>query len=170
MTDPTDPPEPKPFPTGPFPTGPFPAEASPSPFPPLDPPSDWNGGADAHDLSVSHRPTPRNALLALGRFAFPPAPAPDEEGIAARDRRWTSQSILVVTVLMLVFNAASIQNWSRQQVPGWITGTVQQLGDVWAVQLTQLGADRPRQAIRDLWTRFQTLTFDGRRHPDDTPS
>ena len=131
-----------------------------------DPPSDWNAGADAHDLSVGNETARRNALLALGRFAFPPGPPPDDEGVAARDRRWTTRAIVFATLLMLVFNAASIQNWSRQQPPGWITSTVQQLGDVWSAQLTQLGADRPRQIVRDAWTRFQSVGFDGRERPD----
>jgi hypothetical protein len=169
-TDPTDPlyPEPGPFPTS-IPASPFPPlgqEMVPPEVVPADPPSDWNEGADAHDLAVGHE-APAHPLIALGRFAFPPAPAPDEDGIAARDRRWTSRSIVVATVLMLVFNAASIQNWSRQQAPGWVTSTVQQLGDVWAAQLTQLGADRPRQTVWDAWTRFQSLGFDGRDHPRD---
>ncbi|WP_224761334.1 hypothetical protein [Brevundimonas aurantiaca] len=62
MSEPTDP------------IDPFPTRAQPpvSPFPPLeeptaaDPPSDWIDAADAHDL-----PTRENALVALGRFAFP---------------------------------------------------------------------------------------------------
>lgn len=166
MTDPTDPHDPE--------LGPFPTAIPASPFPPLgqeavvDPPSDWNAAANAHDLSVGHEAPPQNPLVALGRFAFPPSTAPDEDGIAARDRRWTSQAIVFATVLMLIFNAASIQNWSRQQPPGWVTTTVQQLGDVWAAQVAQLGADRPRQVVRDAWTRFQSLGFDGRSHPDDT--
>ena len=140
------------------------------PVPPgaADPPSDWNAGADAHDLSVGHETARPNALLALGRFAFPPGPPPDDEGVAARDRRWTTRAIAFATLLMLVFNAASIQNWSRQQPPGWVTSTVQQLGDVWSAQLTQLGADRPRQAVMDAWVSFQRLGFDGRMRPDDT--
>lgn len=170
MTDPTDPhdPEPGPFPTA-MPASPFPPlgqETAPDPIA-ADPPSDWNAAADAHDLSVGHEARPRNTLVALGRFAFPPAPAPDEEGIAARDRRWTSRAIVFATLLMLIFDAASIQNWSRQQAPGWMTSTVQQLSDVWAAQLTQLGAERPRQTVRDAWTRFQSLGFDGRSRPDD---
>ncbi|MDZ4053944.1 MAG: hypothetical protein U1E24_11890, partial [Phenylobacterium sp.] len=84
MSDPTDP------------VDPFPTQSHPpvSPFPPLDEPvaadpsSDWIGAADAHDL-----PTRENALVALGRFAFPPAPALDEEGEASRARRWTSQTL-----------------------------------------------------------------------------
>ncbi|WP_271144647.1 hypothetical protein [Brevundimonas sp. NIBR10] len=170
MTDPTDPEEPGPFPTA-IPASPFPPrgqEMAPAQGAGGDLPSDWNAGADAHDLSVGHEMAPRNALVALGRFAFPPGPPPDDEGVAARDRRWTTRAIAFATLLMLVFNAASIQNWSRQQPPGWITSTVQQLGDVWSAQLTQLGADRPRQAVRDAWVSFQRLGFDGRKRPDDT--
>ncbi|WP_428149939.1 hypothetical protein [Brevundimonas sp.] len=148
-----------------IPLAPFPVAIPANPFPPLegetaepylddpvedatqDPPSDWIETADAHDLPTA--PQPVNALLALGRFAFPPGEPPDEEGVAARDRRWTSRIIVLATVFLLIFNAASIQNWSRQQAPGWVTTTVRRLADVWAEQLAQLGADQPRQAVRE---------------------
>lgn len=146
------------------PLAPFPAPAPANPFPPLegqpaepyldnplaDPPSDWIEAADAHDLPTAPEPEPvSNPLVALGRFAFPPGQPPDEEGFAARDRRWTSRVILVATVFLLIFNAVSIQNWSRQQAPGWVTTTVHRLADVWAEQIAQLGADQPRQVVRD---------------------
>jgi hypothetical protein len=146
-----------------IPLAPFPAAAL-NPFPPLegeaaepylDDPApdltegggDWIETADAHDLpTAEERPNP---LLSLGRFAFPPGPPPDEEGVAARDRRWTSRVIVVAAVFLLIFNAVSIQNWSRQQAPGWVTTTVRHLADVWVEQTAILGADRPRQAVRD---------------------
>jgi hypothetical protein len=53
--------------------------------------------------------------------------------------------VWLVTVFLLVFNAASILNWSRQQAPGWVSSTVQQLSEVWVAQIAQLGADQPRQ-------------------------
>lgn len=148
------------------PIDPFPTTFPASPFPPLegeaprDPPSDWIETADAHDLPTQDRTHP---LLALGRFAFPPAPAPDEEGVAARDRRWTSHVIMLVTLFLLVFNAVSIQNWSRQQTPGWVTTTVQQLADVWVAQIAQLGADQPRQGLRDGYDTLQALRFPGQQ-------
>ena len=153
MTDRPDDPD---IPLAPFPTAP-----SANPFPPLDgetapyleapaadPESDWIEAADAHDLPTAPEPA-ANPLMALGRFAFPPGEPPDEEGFAARDRRWTSRVIVVATVFLLIFNAVSIQNWSRQQAPGWMTTTVRRLADVWAEQIAQLGADQPRQAVRD---------------------
>ena len=152
-----------------IPLAPFPTALPANPFPPLEgeaaepyldelvenagpdapaePSSDWIETADAHDLPTA--PEPVNPLLALGRFAFPPGEPPDEEGVAARDRRWTSRVIVVATVFLLIFNAVSIQNWSRQQAPGWMTTTVRRLADVWAEQIAQLGADQPRQAVRD---------------------
>lgn len=144
-----------------IPLEPFPTSLPANPFPPLegeatepyqedqapaDPPSDWIEGADAHDLPTAE---PVNSILALGRFAFPPGEPPDEEGVAARDRRWTSRIIVVATVFLLIFNAVSIQNWSRQQEPGWVTTTVRRLSDVWVEQIAVLGADRPRQTVRD---------------------
>jgi len=147
-----------------IPLEPFPMAIPASPFPPLegevaepyledpaaDPPSDWIEAADAHDLPTAPEPElVSNPLVALGRFAFPPGSPPDEEGVAARDRRWTSRIIVVATVFLLIFNAVSIQNWSRQQAPGWVTTTVRRLADVWAEQIAQLGADQPRQALRD---------------------
>ena len=146
-----------------IPLEPFPTAIPANPFPPLegeaepwledpvaDPPSDWIETADAHDLPTAPEPElASNPLVALGRFAFPPGEPPDEEGVAARDRRWTSRIIVVATVFLLIFNAVSIQNWSRQQAPGWVTTTVHRLADVWAEQIAQLGADQPRQAVRD---------------------
>jgi hypothetical protein len=158
-----------------IPLAPFPTALPPSPFPPLsgeatpylddpdpspaqpaaaamaDLPSDWIQTADAHDLPTAPEPQPINPLLALGRFAFPPGDPPDEEGIAARDRRWTSRVIVIAAVFLLIFNIASVQNWVRQQEPGWITTTVGRLAEVWSEQMALLGADRPRDAVRDAY-------------------
>ena len=165
------------------PLAPFPTALPASPFPPLegeaaepylddpvedvgpesadDPTSDWIETADAHDLPTA--PEPVNPLLALGRFAFPPGEPPDEEGVAARDRRWTSRIIVVAAVFLLVFNAVSIQNWSRQQAPGWVTTTVRRLADVWAEQIAQLGADQPRQTVRDGYEAARDAEWAGSR-------
>lgn len=126
-----------------------------------DPPSDWNEKADAHDLIERE-----NRLKAMARFAFPPGPPPDDEGLAARDRRWTTRVILVVTVFMAVFNAVSVPNWSRQQAPGWGTDTVRGLSEVWAAQVALLGADLPRQGVRDAYETARDAEW-AKRSTDD---
>lgn len=170
-----------------IPLAPFPTALPPSPFPPLeggtepyleaaepesrpaDPPSDWIQTADAHDLPTAAAPEPINPLLALGRFAFPPGEPPDEEGIAARDRRWTSRVIVVAGVFLLIFNVASVQNWTRQQPPGWITTTVGRLAEVWSEQMALLGADRPRQAVRDAYQRARDADWSASSASADGP-
>ncbi|WP_374515410.1 hypothetical protein [Brevundimonas sp.] len=154
------------------PLEPFPTHRPESPFPPLyeslpppqepppDPPSDWIESADAHDL-----PTRENALVALGRFAFPPAPPLDDEGVAARDRRWTSRAIATATLFLLVFNAASPLNWARQQPPGWIPQTVERLSEVWTEQLAVFGVDMPRRGLRETWDAAREARFVGQGAP-----
>jgi hypothetical protein len=166
MTEPTD--HDDPHGTGPGATpDPFPVfgrQATFSPFPPLepeaepvvtaavepDPPSDWNEKADAHDLIERE-----NRLKAMARFAFPPGPPPDD------DRRWTTRTILVVTAFMAVFNAVSVPNWSRQQAPGWVNETVGGIAEVWARQVSLLGADMPRQGVREAYQTVRDSKWAG---------
>lgn len=165
MTDERDPPE--------IPLEPFPVYRPESPFPPLDdglssgvsdPCSDGNQPADAHDL-----PTRENRLVALGRFAFPPAPPLDDEGLAARDRRWAGRTILVSAAFLLVFNAVSPLNWSRQQAPSWLQGTVQQISGVWVGQLAVFGVDMPRQGVREAWMAAREMRFAGQEPAPPAP-
>lgn len=162
MTDERDPPE--------IPLEPFPVHRPESPFPPLydslpsgsaDPYSDWNRNADAHDLAVAHGAGRENRLVALGRFAFPPAPPLDDEGVAARDRRWTTRTIVISAAVLLVFNAVSPLNWSRQQAPSWLQGTVQRISEVWVGQLAVFGVDLPRQGVREAWMEARDARFAG---------
>ncbi len=150
---------------GGVPLEPFPAHRPDSPFPPLyeslpptpaDPPSDWIQSADAHDL-----PTRENRLAALGRFAFPPAPPLDDEGVAARDMRWTSRTLVIATAFLLVFNAVSPLNWSHQQAPGWVSETVEKVSEAWVGQLALLGVDMPRQGLREAWFAAKDARFAG---------
>ena len=144
---------------------PAPAEVSPLPVTPADPPSDWNAGADAHDLPTAESLPVLKPLAALGRFAFPPGPPLDDDGLGARDRRWASRSIVFAALFLLIFNAASPQNWSRLQPPGWGTETVRRMSDVWAEQIALTGADRPRQWVHDVWRDWQEMRFSGSEPP-----
>lgn len=162
---------PSPFPSLESETAPYLDDPEPSPSqlieaPVTDVPSDWIQSADAHDLPTAPEPQPVNPLLALGRFAFPPGEPPDEEGIAARDRRWTSRVIVIAAAFLLIFNIASVQNWTRQQEPGWITTTVGRLAEVWSEQMALLGADRPRETVRDAYERARDAGWSDNERAD----
>lgn len=149
-----------------IPLEPFPVHRPESPFPPLyeslspgsgDTWTDWNRAqGETPDL-----PPRENRLTALGRFAFPPEPALDDDGLSARDRRWTTRTVFVVAGFLLVFNAVSPLNWSHQQAPGWVQATVQQFSEVWVGQLAVFGVDMPRQGIRDAWMQARDARFTG---------
>jgi hypothetical protein len=153
---------------GGVPLEPFPVHRPESPFPPLyeslpprDPPSDWIQSADAHDLPTAPEPVRESTLMALGRFAFPPAPPLDDEGVAARDMRWTSRTLVFASLFLLVFNAVSPLNWSHQQAPGWVSETVEKVSEAWVGQLAQLGTDLPRQGLREAWFEAKDARFPG---------
>lgn len=146
----------------------------PDPDPPVDdglsaePVSDWIPTADPHDLvePVPGLDEARHPLHKLGRFAFPPGPPLDDAAAAASDQRWTAQVILTLTLFLAVFNAASVSDWVRQQPPGWTTSTVRGLSDVWNAQLSQLGADQPRQGLREMWDAARKARFIGQEPAD----
>ena len=162
MNDHRDPPE--------IPLEPFPVHRPESPFPPLyeslppgpaDPPSDWIQSADAHDLPTVPEPVRESPLLTLGRFAFPPSPPLDDEGVAARDLRWTTQTLVIAGLFLLVFNAVSPLNWSHQQAPGWVSETVEKVSEAWVGQLALVGTDMPRHGLREAWFDAKDARFPG---------
>lgn len=155
---------------GGVPLEPFPTHRADSPFPPLfeslppqDPPSDWIQSADAHDLPTAPEPVVErvNPLVSLGRFAFPPGPPIDDEGVAARDQRWTTQTLVIAGLFLLVFNAVSPLNWSHQQAPGWVSETVEKVSEAWVGQLALLGTDMPRHGLREAWFGAKDARFPG---------
>ena len=162
------------------PLAPFPTAPPSSPFPPLGETAPELGppGADESPADPTRDPAtaadPAKALIAhplvsLGRFAFPPGDPPDDEGLAARDRRWTSRVIVIAATVLVIFNVASIQNWTRQQSPGWLTTTVGRLAEVWSEQTALLGADRPRESVRRAYERARDADWPGRAPTQPEP-
>jgi len=81
--------------------------------------------------------------------------------VAARDRRWASRAILTATGFMLVFNAVSPLNWSRQQPPRWVPETARALSETWTRQVSVFGVDMPRQRAREIWDAARDARFIG---------
>jgi hypothetical protein len=71
-----------------------------------------------------------------------------EELTAARAERWTGRAIIIATVALAVFNAASITSWASTLPPNWATETIRLVARVWSDRLAQLGLDQPRAVVR----------------------
>ena len=71
-----------------------------------------------------------------------------EELSAARDQRWTGRIIIIATVALAVFNAASITSWASTLPPNWGTETIRLVARVWDERLAQMGLDQPRAVVR----------------------
>lgn len=89
----------------------------------------------------------------IWRFTFlapweEPAVDRYEELSAARDQRWTGRIIIIATVALAVFNAASITSWASTLPPNWGTETIRLVARVWDDRLAQMGLDQPRAVVR----------------------
>ncbi|MDO1559475.1 hypothetical protein Q0812_08545 [Brevundimonas sp. 2R-24] len=84
--------------------------------------------------------------------------APDEtEARADTDRGWLSRILLITTILLAFTNAQSLVTWSSTLEPTWTGRTVRALSQAWADQMSELGLDRFRNGVSDVWTAFQEL-------------
>jgi hypothetical protein len=122
MSDHTDLPDPAAPPPA---TGPAPHPAEPTGF--LENPLIWLAEATGFELGA-----PVDAAI-----------------VADHARRWTSRIIIIATLMLAVFNAASIQTWATTLSPNWGTQTVSALADVWSSRLGDAGLDRPRAAVHN---------------------
>ena len=90
------------------------------------------------------------------------------ESAAARADRalgWTSRTILIATLLMLVFNARALQNWTSTLPPAWGTETLRLVASEWAGRLQDAGFDEPRRRAHAAYETSKTLDWKGRVTP-----
>jgi hypothetical protein len=77
-----------------------------------------------------------------------------DEITAGRARRWTSRTILVAALFLLVFNAHALVTWSTTLPPNWATATIRDLSNVWEKRMTEAGLTGPREAVH---ARYESL-------------
>ncbi len=111
--------------------------------------------ADEFSLTPLEGALPRAQVDPLSRADL--APAPDEDILADRARRWTSRTILVAALTLAVLNAQSIRTWAATLPPSWATQTIRLMSGVWYDQLAQRGLDQPRAAIRSAYQRQKAV-------------
>ncbi|HWE46937.1 MAG TPA: hypothetical protein VG407_13005 [Caulobacteraceae bacterium] len=86
------------------------------------------------------------------------------ESAAARAERalgWTSRTILIAALLMLVFNARSLQSWASTLPPQWGSETLRLVAGEWAGRLQDAGFDEPRRRAHAAYETSKTLRWDG---------
>ncbi|HEY3812783.1 MAG TPA: hypothetical protein VGL66_06120 [Caulobacteraceae bacterium] len=82
------------------------------------------------------------------------------ESAAARAERalgWTSRVILFSVLLMLVFNAKSLQSWASTLPPQWGTETLRLVAGEWADRLQDAGFDEPRRRAHTAYEKSKAM-------------
>ncbi|MDB5688280.1 MAG: hypothetical protein JWL91_156 [Sphingomonas bacterium] len=113
---------------------------------------------------------PMQADETLSPVDLPAAPAA-EDGHALR---WTSVVIAVAAAFLLLFNAATIDEWAHELPPGPAAARLTTWTGAWAGLGGRIGLSTPRAAVHALWKRGQALRFDGEARgegpaPDTSP-
>ena len=80
---------------------------------------------------------------------------------AERARGWTSRTILIAALLMLVFNARALQSWASTLPPQWGTETLRLVAGEWAGRLQDAGFDEPRRRAHAAYETTKTLDWKG---------
>ena len=87
----------------------------------------------------------------------------DESGAARAERAlgWTSRTILIAVLLMLLFNARSLPSWASTLPPQWGTETLRLVTGEWAGRLQDAGFDEPRRRTHAAYETSKTLDWKG---------
>jgi hypothetical protein len=91
-----------------------------------------------------------------------------DESSAARAERalgWTSRTILIAVLLMLIFNAKSLPSWASTLPPQWGTETLRLVTGEWAGRLQDGGFDEPRRRTHAAYETSKTLDWKGAVRP-----
>ena len=75
----------------------------------------------------------------------------DAEHQADHARGYTTRVIVIATVFLAVTNAASLVSWSSTLEPNWGGRTARALSEAWSEQMSELGLDRFRNGVEELW-------------------
>jgi hypothetical protein len=90
------------------------------------------------------------------------------ESAAARAERalgWTSRTILIAALLMLVFNSRSLSTWASTLPPQWGSETLRLVAGEWSGRLQDAGFDEPRRRAHAAYETSKTLDWKGGVRP-----
>jgi hypothetical protein len=79
---------------------------------------------------------------------------------AARNRNWTSWTVMFAVVLMMFANARALERWAAVQPPGWWTETARLMADLWTERMGLAGFTEPRERMADGWTELKAIDWE----------
>ena len=102
---------------------------------------------------------------AIAEVGSPVLIAPDRVD-AARPWRWMTTVIAVATLVLLVFNARTIDDWAVELAPNRLTVLLRVPTAGWAGTATSTGIDGPRARLHATWSRVRAARF-GKEQPGE---
>jgi hypothetical protein len=83
-------------------------------------------------------------------------PAESERALA-----WTATVILVITLLLALFSAASMKSWAETLPPTPLNAVIRQSAEDWSDTTERLGLAAPRAQLHALWLSAKARRFGG---------
>lgn len=75
--------------------------------------------------------------------------------------RWTSVTIAVATIALLITNPAALSGWIGERDPTPIQLQASDMADRWTALMDRIGTTAPRQKLHALWKQAQAKRFGG---------
>jgi hypothetical protein len=92
-----------------------------------------------------------------------PATAEDERALG-----WTCGVIVVITLVLALFSAASMKSWAETLAPTPTNAVIRQAAEGWYDFTDHLGLTAPRAGLRSVWKGLRDARFGGGDQTDPT--
>ncbi|PTQ11645.1 hypothetical protein CLG96_09550 [Sphingomonas oleivorans] len=88
-----------------------------------------------------------------------PVDLPVGEAVDAHPLRWTSVTIAVAALFLLMTNAVSIRDWANDLTPSPAQARFAAAAEEWVAITDRIGLGAPRATLHGLWKKAQAARF-----------
>jgi hypothetical protein len=93
---------------------------------------------------------------------LPPGPHDPDRSLG-----WTTATIAIATLILLLMNGFSLRDWADQLPPGPRQAAFATAAERWQTATDQIGLGAPRAAFHRLWKEAQAARIAGVVKPDE---
>ncbi len=101
--------------------------------------------------------------LMHGDETMSPVDLPGSQTIGGRPLLWTSVTVTVAALFLLLTNATAINGWAVELAPTATSARVVAVTEGWERTTDQLGLGAPRAVVHGWWKQAQALRFGSER-------